>query len=340
MSWILDFLDALYLVGGITGRQLSTGPLTDKEIILLKREISTLILRAENAYNNGFFSDARKEYIKALALEHINPKRSTDSVDKLKKKIERIENLINKDLINQFILIMEKADFLKKKGKFQDSFELYQNAFSIVKKMLISDSLLRANRINEIFIKQIYCLVEEGKVFKSSERGDQVFKKALEISESMINSAEKTEIIKELNKILDRYSDKIQEIIKSGISLLNMNNFDEAYQLFQEAKIIIKDKYSKLPNSIANRFKETNDLREVETLIDHSKNRLSIDEKSISLLTKSPDQKILDLEEKKKVIPNASDQPLRYTCKYCGIDLKEKPRFCPKCGIIWSESSF
>jgi len=42
MSWFLDFLDALSLIEGLTGRQLSTGPLTEREIILLRREISAL----------------------------------------------------------------------------------------------------------------------------------------------------------------------------------------------------------------------------------------------------------------------------------------------------------
>lgn len=45
------------------------------------------------------------------------------------------------------------------------------------------------------------------------------------------------------------------------------------------------------------------------------------------------------LEKKKKEIPIKSDQPSHYTCKYCGIDLNEKPKFCPKCGIICSENS-
>ena len=337
MSWIFDLLE---------GRSpYRTGPLTNKEINLLKKEISRYIMKAERAFNNGFYSDARKNYIKALSLENINPESLPDSIDNLKTKIEYIENIVNKEIINKSILTLEKGDYLRSEAKFQEAFDEYQKAFSLINTMAISDSDLRAERINEIYLKQINCLIEEGNVFGSTnlnERSAETFSKALEVAGRMISSVEKTDIMKRLNKILDKYSERINGIIESGISLTKKNKFEEARQLFQEAQNIIKEKYSKLPNTMTNRFKETSDLREVDKLIEQSINKISIDVNTISLLGVPSDQESYDVEEKKEIhIPEKakSDQPSHYTCEYCGIELNEKPRFCPKCGIIFKESS-
>lgn len=340
MSWITDLMYALGFLGGISDRKISTGPLTKREIVLLKNEITILILKAEEALSKDLHHDARRYFINALNLEKINPESLPDSVNILKRSIEQVENILNKDTINKAILTLEKGDYLRNEAKFQEAFDEYQKAFSLIKTMTICDSELRAVRINEIYLKQINCLIEAGNTFRSTnlnEKSAEAFNKAVEVAGRMISSVEKSQIMKKLNKIVDNSSEKIKGMIELGISLTNQNQFERATQLFREAQTILKEKYSKLPNTITNRFQETSDFRDVGKLIEKSIKKIRIDANTAPLLGSSFD----DIEEEKEIHileQVKSDQSSKYTCEYCGIELNEKPRFCPKCGIICREN--
>lgn len=78
-------------------------------------------------------------------------------------------------------------------------------------------------------------------------------------------------------------------------------------------------------------------LREIKHLIEDSISGIIADGNNISLLKVDSTEK-LDIEKnikfnhlEKENSPKAST----FICSFCGIEMKEKPRFCPNCGTKW-----
>ncbi|MFX1277918.1 MAG: tetratricopeptide repeat protein [Promethearchaeota archaeon] len=338
MAWIVRLAIALVILGRESG--INTGPLTEKEIILLKKEKTFLLSRAEEAFSKGLFEEARDLLMNAISLEKINPENTPESISELKKKIEIVENRINRDQLNQLIIILEKGDNYKTEGQIQEAISEYQKAFNVIKVMKIYDQDLRETRTNEIYLKQINCQLEEGirlRKSNSHEAAFEIINNALEIAERMYPTAEKKRIIKEIDKILDIYSDIVKKQIKAGIELMQKSQFEESMKIFQNVENLIKEKYRKLPNTMTNRFNEAKELREINRLIEDSISGIISDINNVSLLNEDSTEK-LNIEKngelnqpEKKNRPKASI----FICSFCGIKMKEKPRFCPNCGVKW-----
>ncbi len=92
-------------------------------------------------------------------------------------------------------------------------------------------------------------------------------KYTLDAKLTTLPSAEKAQIIKEMNKNPDVYSDKIKEKIDLGNKLMKQEKFDESIHEFQIALTLIKEKFNILPDTIRNRFNEGNEIREIYSLI-------------------------------------------------------------------------
>ena len=254
--------------------KISTGPLTKKEIKRIKNDISKLMEEGEKIYQDGQYLNARKIYIAALQLERILPSSSSESIDLIKKKIDNTESKINEKKLDQISLILEKGDNLKNEEKYEEALNEYERAFSFIDKMEIYDANSRARLFNNICLRQIEALIEEGAKLKSKKMLDNAissFRKALNLTQKMYPSKEKQNIIKKIEENLDIYSNIITEKIEVGKLLREQNKFVESIKFFQVAIDLVKKKYVLLENSIINRVKEVNEIREINNLINQAK---------------------------------------------------------------------
>jgi len=97
------------------------------------------------------------------------------------------------------------------------------------------------------------------------------FRKALDLTQKMYSSKERQNIIKEVEENLDIYSNIIKEKIEGGMLLMEQNIFGDSIKVFQLAIDLVKKKYGILENSINNRVKEVNEIREINNLINQAK---------------------------------------------------------------------
>ncbi|MFX1488089.1 MAG: hypothetical protein ACFFBI_03010, partial [Promethearchaeota archaeon] len=71
--------------------KISTGPLSEKEIRRIKREIVQLMEEGEKLIQEGQYFNGRKLFIGAIQLQKILPSSSSESIDLIKVKIELTE---------------------------------------------------------------------------------------------------------------------------------------------------------------------------------------------------------------------------------------------------------
>ncbi|MFX1478191.1 MAG: hypothetical protein ACFFCI_08660 [Promethearchaeota archaeon] len=254
--------------------RISTGPLSEKEIRRIKKDIANLMEVGEIIEQGGQYINARKFYIDALQLEKILPSTSSESLDVIKRKLESTEAKINEKKLNQVLVILDNGDNLKNTKKYVEALDEYEKVFEIIDKMLIYDADSRNALFNSIVLRQIETLLEEGARLKSDGLVDNsisLFERALNLTTKMFSSEQKLAIIKKIEKNLDIYSEKIKEKVKEGKLLMEQNRVEESIENFKSAKELIEKKYELMENSIPNRVKEVNETREIDSLIEQSK---------------------------------------------------------------------
>ena len=254
--------------------KVSAGPLSEKEIRRIKKDIAQLMNRGEKIYQEGQYINARKMYIGALQLEKILPSSSSESIDLIKSKLELTEAKLNEKEWDQISVILDNGDNFKNKGKYEEALDEYEKAYNIIDKMQIYDADSRSGLSNTIVLRQIQVLLDEGASLKSEGLVDDatdLFEYALNLTNKMYPSKEKQDIIKNIEENLDIYSNLIREKVEAGKSLMEQNKFEESIRNFQMAKEFIKKKYELLENSIPNRVKEVNETRDIDSLLEKCK---------------------------------------------------------------------
>jgi len=230
--------------------------------------------KGEKIYQEGQYFDARKLFMGAFQLERILPSNSSESIDIIKGKIELTETIINEKELDQISQILDDGDNFKNTEKYEEAVSEYEKVFSFIDKMHIYDTDSRNGLTNTVLLRQIDTLLEEGDRLKSEgliDNAIESFKNALNFSHKMFSSKEKQQVIKKIEESLDIYSDSIKEKIKVGKILMEQNNFEEAIRNFQRAKELVNKKYELLENSIPNRVKSVNEIRDIDSLLKKSK---------------------------------------------------------------------
>jgi tetratricopeptide (TPR) repeat protein len=265
--------------------RISTGPLSKKEIRRIIKEISILIEEGEKLIQEDQYFDARKLFIGAFQLDRILPSSSSVSIDIIKGKIEFTETIINEKELDQISLILDNGDNFKNTQKYEEAVSEYEKAYSFIDKMHIYDTDSRNGLKKTVFLRQIDTLLEEGDKLKSKGLIDNAimsFKNALNFALKMYSSKEKQQVISKIEENLDIYTDTIQEKIKAGKILMEQNNFEDSMNNFQVAKELINKKYELLENSIPNRVKNVNEIRDIDSLLEQCNlKRSRIDENDI-----------------------------------------------------------
>jgi len=311
----------------------------EREARFLRKKISQLEMEGEAAFHQGLYLNSFKCFVEALKLKKTNLKNYPEvieSIDQLKTKIDLAEYGINKEKIDQVQLIIENEDKLKNEKKFNEAYEEYQKAHKLIEEMVIFDGNKREQKVNEIYLKQIQILIEKGNELKSQNEINvavKILNKALDLAVRVLTSTERDQIVIKIKKILDSYldiySDKIREKIDLGNQLMKQEKFDEAILMFKSALNYVTEKYRSLTDSVSNRFDKTNEIRDINSLINQSE----------SEIIKSPPMKTSKIkveyndkrkeEEKLKVTYN--------TCNFCGQKLSQEGSYCPQCGMKITE---
>lgn len=306
MAWIVKLILEL---GNIKVKKIPSGLLTKGEVRFLKKKISKLLMEGEEAFLQGLYLNAHKNYIIARQLGEIVVRRSPEvplnlsestevpfnlpeSINQIDTKIKLTEDKINAEKLNLLALVIEKGDNLKRETKFSEANNEYQKAFKIIEEMVIIHQEIRDLKVEGVYVKQIQNLISQGVKLKTEKFFDsaiEIFNQALKLSEKKLNSAEKEQVINDIKKrgaeANDIYIKQVQDLIAEGIKLKSEKSFYQALKTSNNALNLSKKMFpSSINKQLVNKLNELkidiyNDMvKENVELGKHLKTQEKVDE--------------------------------------------------------------
>ncbi len=195
---------------------------------------------------------------------------------KIESSIERIKRELKSEITKKRVLdLIEEGGIKFNERDFSNALKVFERAQEIlrtspapqeIQNILESKIRLVQENLNELKIREIDPIIEQGNLLKNQKLKDkaiEVFKNALEITNNLFKFPERDQKIKEIKSLIDAiYLNKIKEINAKGNQLRNQNKFDRAIQTFRNALQITDNIYSS--------SKRKKEIQNIENLINQA----------------------------------------------------------------------